>query len=48
MDMGVCKIVKQMGKSNLENRAKIITPKKWLIAMSNCRHYGLTRPQTPW
>ncbi len=38
--MSPCKIIKQMGKVDLENRAKFVTLKKWLIATLNCRHYG--------
>jgi hypothetical protein len=33
--MGVCKIVKQMGKVDLKNQTKIITLEKWLIATLN-------------
>ncbi len=38
--MGVHKIVEQMGKVDLKNQVKTITPKKWLITTLNCRHYG--------
>ncbi len=37
--MGMHKIVKQMGKADLKNRMKIVTPKKWLIVTQNWRHY---------
>jgi hypothetical protein len=33
--MGVRKIVKQMGKVDLENQAKTVTPKKWLTMTLN-------------
>jgi hypothetical protein len=33
--MGMRKIVKQMGKVDLMNWAKIIIPKKWLIVTPN-------------
>jgi hypothetical protein len=35
MGMDVHKIIEQMGKFDLENLAKTITPKKWLIVTSN-------------
>jgi hypothetical protein len=39
MEMGVCKIVEQMGKINLKNQVKIVILEKWLITTLNCRHY---------
>jgi len=33
--MNMRRIVKQMGKINLENKAKIVTPEKWLIVTLN-------------
>jgi hypothetical protein len=33
--MGVCRIVKQMGKANPKNWAKIITLEKWLTTTPN-------------
>jgi len=37
MGMDMCKIIEQMGKNNLENQAKIITPEKWLTVTPNLR-----------
>jgi hypothetical protein len=38
--------VEQMGKIDLENWAKIVTPEKWLIVTSNWKRYGYP-PITP-
>jgi hypothetical protein len=35
LGMGMHRIVEQMGKNDLENWVKIITPETWLIATSN-------------
>ncbi len=33
------RIIKQMGKVNLDNQTKIVIPKKWLTMTPNLRHY---------
>jgi hypothetical protein len=35
MGMGVCKIVKQMGRIDPKNQAKTVTFEKWLIVTLN-------------
>jgi len=39
MGMGVCKIVKQMGRVDPNNQAKTVTLEKWLIVTLNWRCY---------
>jgi len=46
MEMSVHRIIKQMGKTNPKNQAKIITFKKWLTIKPNWRCYGHP-PVTP-
>ncbi len=40
VDLGVCRIVKQMGRIDPNNQVKIITFDKWLIVTLNWRRYA--------